>query len=155
VWRKRGCTKSDHCQLQNYCKTLFSHDKHAIHRFTNFIIKLGLEILFFVVSPVVSNSVSFACPASAQQIEVSLALLATSDAVLTRSLGLLAKLRNLQLNGVDSSVVLLSYHTHLIISMSIAFQLDNQFSIYFICIYVKINRRQQDSNLRPQRGTDF
>lgn len=55
-------------------------DFHMIStRFTNFIIKLGLEILFFVVSPVVSNSVSFACPASAQQIEVSLGWLATSD----------------------------------------------------------------------------
>ncbi|KAF8350550.1 hypothetical protein F5887DRAFT_1069559 [Amanita rubescens] len=32
-------------------------------------ITLGLEILFFVASPVVSNSVSFACPASAQQIQ--------------------------------------------------------------------------------------
>lgn len=35
----------------------------------NYKITLGLRALFFVASPVVSNSMSFACPASAQQIE--------------------------------------------------------------------------------------
>ncbi|KAF8623532.1 hypothetical protein AX15_006308 [Amanita polypyramis BW_CC] len=44
---------------------------------------LGLRALFFVVSPVVSNSVSFACPASTQQIEDFLKGLGLSNLIPT------------------------------------------------------------------------
>ncbi len=79
--------------------------------------------------------------------------MAPRDTVLTRSSGLLAKRRNHQPALIDFSVVRFTYIIHIYVHVQTDYQCYKYF--YDGRTGKKIQRRQQDSNLRPQRGTDF